>query len=137
MDDLFLALFRRGADHNLEHHARLLAAEEPLRALWDFSSEPAGVTLTIEFAALANHRPAIKAEVNEYAERFRRMQVEALSSVLSGHGLDTTTYPPAAVLLILQSVARFLVMEDALGMTTGHAETLALVDRLLARVEPG
>ena len=133
MDDLLLAVFRRGADRNLERQARALASDEPLRALWDFSSEPAGATLTTEFSALANHRPAIRAEVQEYAERFRSLQVEALSAVLRERGLDPDAFPPAAVLLILQSVARFLVMEDALGMTSGHAETLALVDRLLGR----
>ena len=42
MDDLFLALFRRGAEQNLERQARALASPQPLRALWSFSTEPAG-----------------------------------------------------------------------------------------------
>ena len=135
MDDLFLALFRRGADHNLERQTKALESMQPLRALWEFSSEPAGATLYMEFAALANHRPAIRAEVNEYAERFRRLQIDALSGVLDRAGVDTVAFAPAALLLILQSISRFLVMEQALGMSTGHAETLALVERLLARFE--
>jgi len=135
MDDLFLALFRRGADHNLERQTKALESTQPLRALWEFSSEPAGATLYMEFAALANHRPAIRAEVNEYAERFRRLQIDALSGVLDRAGVDTVAFAPAALLLILQSISRFLVMEQALGMSTGHAETLALVERLLARFE--
>jgi TetR/AcrR family transcriptional regulator len=89
----------------------------------------------MEFAALANHRPAIRAEVNEYAERFRRLQIEALSGVFHGAGIDTDALPPAALVLVLQSISRFLVMEHALGMSTGHAETLALVERLLAQFE--
>ena len=135
MDDLFLALFRRGADHNLERQTKALESAQPLRALWEFSSEPAGATLYMEFAALANHRPAIRAEVNEYAERFRRLQIDALAGVLDRAGVDTDTFPAAALLLILQSISRFLVMEQALGMSTGHAETLALVERLLAQFE--
>jgi len=135
MDDLFLALFRRGADHNLERQTKALESTQPLRALWEFSSEPAGATLYMEFAALANHRPAIRAEVNEYAERFRRLQIDALSGVLDRASVDTVAFAPAALLLILQSISRFLVMEQALGMSTGHAETLALVERLLARFE--
>ena len=135
MDDLFLALFRRGADHNLERQTKALESTQPLRALWEFSSEPAGATLYMEFAALANHRPAIRAEVNEYAERFRRLQIDALSGVLDRASVDTVAFAPAALLLILQSISRFLVMEQALGMSTGHAETLALVERLLAQFE--
>ncbi|MCU1367780.1 MAG: regulatory protein TetR [Ilumatobacteraceae bacterium] len=135
MDDLFLAMFRRGADWNLERQTLALASDQPLRALWDFSSEPAGATLTIEFSALANHRPAIRSVVLDYAERFRQLQIAALSSVLSDYGIDVDAYEPAALVLILQSIARFMVIEDALGVTTGHEETLALVARLLHRFE--
>ena len=135
MDDLFLAMFRRGADWNLERQTAALESAQPLRALWDFSSEPAGAMLNIEFSALANHRPAIRAVVLEYAERFRTLQIAALAAVLEGYGIDVDTYQPAALLLILQSVARFLVIEDTLGMVTGHDETLALVARLLAQFE--
>src|SRR5512139_237451 len=50
MDDLFLALVRRGAEQNLERQTRALASAQPLRALWEFSSDPRGTTLTVEFA---------------------------------------------------------------------------------------
>jgi AcrR family transcriptional regulator len=135
MDDLFLAMFRRGADHNLGLQTRALASAQPLRALWAFSSEPAGATLWTEFAALANHRPAIRAEVSEYAERFRSLQIGALAGVLDRAGIDAGAFPPAALLVVLQSVSRFLVMEQALGMSTGHTETLELVERLLTQFE--
>jgi hypothetical protein len=39
------------------------------------------------------------------------------------------------VLLLVNAVARILVMEEALGMTTGHAEIRALVERLLDEYE--
>jgi AcrR family transcriptional regulator len=135
MDDLFLALFRRGADRNIERLTDVLASSRPLSALWDFSREPAGATLTMEFAALANRRSAVKAVVLDYAERFRRLQVDALSSVLDGCGVDAEAFPPAAVLLGLQSTALFMVMEQALGMSTGHGDMLTLVERLLDQIE--
>jgi TetR/AcrR family transcriptional regulator len=135
MDDLFLALFRRGAEHNLERQAKALASDQPLRALWAFSSEPAGVALTVEFTALANHRKAIRTEIAAYAEQFRRQQAEALSGVLREYGIDTDEFPPAAMLVLMSSISRILVMEQALGVTTGHTETLALVERALVRFE--
>jgi AcrR family transcriptional regulator len=49
MDDLFVALVRRGARQNLARYAGALASPRPLRALWKLSSDPAGVTLTTEF----------------------------------------------------------------------------------------
>ncbi len=135
MDDLFLALVRRGAEQNLERQTKALASPRPLRALWELGNDRAGTTLTVELFALANHRKAIRAELAAYAERFRRQQREALATALEGYGLDPETYPPDAVLVLLTSVSQVLVMEEALGMTTGHAEMRALVDRVLASVE--
>jgi AcrR family transcriptional regulator len=136
MDDLFLALFRRGAEHNLERQAQALASPQPLRALWAFSSEPDGVALTMEFAALANHRKSIRTEIAAYAEQFRAQQTEALTEVFRSYGIDADELPPEAVLVLMSSIARFLVMEDALGVSSGHAEMLGLVERWLAAVEP-
>jgi AcrR family transcriptional regulator len=135
MDDLFLALVRRGAEQNLARQARALESPQPLRALWEFSSDPAGTTLTMEFSALANHRKAIRSELGTYAEQFRRLQSEALSSVLDRYGIDHDELPPEAVLVLITAISRILVLEEALGMTTGHAEMRALVERYLARYE--
>jgi AcrR family transcriptional regulator len=135
MDDLFLALLRRGAEQNLERQARALASPQPLRALLEFSSEPAGTALTMEFAALANHRKAIRAEVAAYAERFRGLQIAALASVLAEHGIDPDEFPPDAVLFVITAISRIIGLDERLGVTLGHAETRALVERFLARFE--
>jgi AcrR family transcriptional regulator len=135
MDDLFLALVRRGAEHNLARQARALASPQPLRALWEFSSDRAGTTLTMEFSALANHRKAIRAELATYAEEFRRLQSEALAGVLARYGVDPEAFPPDAILVLITSISRVLVMEEALGLTTGHDEMRALVERVLTQYE--
>jgi AcrR family transcriptional regulator len=136
MDDLFLALFRRGADANLARQAEALASPTPLRALWAFSCEPAGTALTIEFAALANHRKAIRAEISESAERFRLAQAEALAEVFERAGIDPSTVPTVVVLVLITALSRILAMEDTLGVSAGHPETLALVEQWLDDVEP-
>jgi AcrR family transcriptional regulator len=133
MDDLFLALLRRGAEQTLERQKRDLASPPALRKLWAFNTTE--TALAVELAALANHRSAIRAESAAYAEQFRRLQVEALSSVLEAHGIDPEAFPPVAVVVLITAIARVLAMERALGMTAGHAETLALVERYLARFE--
>lgn len=135
MDDLFLALLRQGAEQNAERHARALASPHPLRELWEFSTERAGTALWEEFVALANHRKAIREEIASYAEQFRRLQADALSSVLEEYGIDTAEFPPAALLTVITALSRVLVMEKALGITIGHAETLALVERFLVQLE--
>ncbi len=89
----------------------------------------------MEFTALANHRKAIRAEIAAYAEQFRRQQADALTSVLADYGIDAEAFPPETVLVIITGIARLLLAEVALGVTTGHEETVALVERYLARFE--
>lgn len=136
MDDLFLAVFRRGAERNLERQAEVLTSPRPLRALWAFSNEPTGTALTLEFTALANHRKAIRAEIADYAERFRRQQTDALAGVLQSYGIDQSEFPPLAVIVLMNGLSRVMSMEATLGLTSGHAETIALVERYLDRYEP-
>src|SRR5260221_3137412 len=93
MDDLFLALVRRGAEQILERKAKALASPQPLRALWALHNDPLGTTLTMELSSLANHRKAIRAELGALAEEFRRLQSEALSSVLASYGIDPDEIP--------------------------------------------
>ena len=89
----------------------------------------------MEFTALANRRPAIREEIAHYAERFRQQQAEALDSAFRDYGIDPDELPPTAVLIMMSSIPRILLIEDALGVTTGHTEMVALVERYLTRFE--
>ena len=135
MDDLFLAAFRRRAEEGLEAQARVLQARQPLWALWRFSTDPAATAITMEFIALANHRKALKAEIAYYAERFREEQRKALSMVLDRYGIDPVEVPALVWSVLMTSVSRVLVIEQALGMSAGHAETVEFVERYLHRLE--
>jgi AcrR family transcriptional regulator len=135
MDDLFLAAFRRRAEEGLEAQAQVLQARQPLWALWRFSIDPAATAITMEFIALANHRKALKAEIAYYAERFREEQQKALSTVLQRYGIQPAEVPPLVWSVLMTSVSRVLVIEQALGMSAGHAETVEFVERYLHRLE--
>ena len=135
MDDLFLAAFRRRAEEGLEAQAQVLQARQPLWALWRFSIDPAATAITMEFIALANHRKALKAEIAYYAERFREEQRKALSMVLDRYRIDPVEVPPLVWSVLMTSVSRVLVIEQALGMSAGHAETIEFVERYLHRLE--
>jgi AcrR family transcriptional regulator len=135
MDDLFLALVRRGAEQNLERQARALASPQPLRALWELSTDPRGVQSVLELSALGNHRKAIRAELGAYAAEFRRLQAEALTAALAAYGVDDRAYPTEAVLFLMTAISQILALEGALDMRAGHAEVRALVERLLTELE--
>jgi AcrR family transcriptional regulator len=135
MDDLFLAAFRRRAEDGLRLQAQALQSPQPLWALWRFSTDPAATAVTMEYVALANHRKALKAEIAYYAERFREEQRKAMSTALDRYGMDPSDVPPLVWSVLITGVSQVLVMEKALGMSAGHAETVAFVERYLRRLE--
>ena len=135
MDDLFLEVFRRRAEDGLERFQRALASDPSLRTIWTVTSDPRGAALNIEFVALANHRKAIRAEIARYAERFRAMQLDAMTSILAARGVPEDVCPPIVALVTLTGIAQVMALEDALGVTAGHDETLAFVRRYLDAVE--
>ncbi len=136
MDDLFLALFRGRAAQGLERQVQALASAQPLWALWDLSRDPRGTALTMEFIALANHRKAIRAEIASAAEQFRADQLHGIELVLEGYAIGAEKCPPIVFTVLLSSISRFLIIErETLGMSTGHAETVAFVEDLLSRME--
>jgi TetR/AcrR family transcriptional regulator len=136
MDDLFLALFRRGAERALQAQAQALASDQPLWALWELSRDTRGTALTMEFVALANHRKAIRAEIAASAERFRAAQLSGLEAALEHAEVDLGHVPPIVLAVLMTSLSTFLVIErETLGMTSGHAETVRVVEELLGRVE--
>jgi AcrR family transcriptional regulator len=136
MDDLFLALFRRGADLNRRRLERALSSPQPLRALWRFASDRAGTALMLEFGALSNHRKAIGAELAAYSADFRERQTEVVAKVLSEAGIGADELPPIAVPVLMTGISQVMGIEASFGTTTGHDDALALVERLLDRLEP-
>jgi TetR/AcrR family transcriptional regulator len=136
MDDLFLAVYRRRAQQGFERQEQALASRQPLWALWEFSRDPRGTALSMEFVALANHRPVIRAEIAASAQLVRDRELQAFADVLSGYGIDAERLPPVVVAMFMSSVSRFLVIEaETLGLHTGHEETVAFVEELLRRFE--
>jgi TetR/AcrR family transcriptional regulator len=121
MDDLLVALVRRGGDETFGRLARAVASREPLRALWKLSMDPMATVVTMEIMALANHHDQIRAEARRYAEQYRLIQAEALSQHLELCGIKTQV-SPLAVTLIMAGIAQGLLREKALGMTLGHQD---------------
>jgi TetR/AcrR family transcriptional regulator len=135
MEDLFLAVFRRRAEEGLAVLATALESPQPLWALWRFSIMPQATRLTMEFMGLANHRKALRAEIVYYAERFRQEQSKAITAALRHYDIDAADVPPVVWTVFATSVSQAMVMERALGISTGHAETFDFCERWLRRLE--
>ncbi|BBX63972.1 TetR family transcriptional regulator [Mycobacterium saskatchewanense] len=136
MDELYRDVFRRGAAAYLERQQRALESEHPLHALWHTLIEPKDARLLQEFMGLANHRKDIRAEIANWTERWREMQISALNSIVHQNDLDAEQFPPAGMAVVVAAIGRTLIMEQALGAARGHDEAFALVSRFIDRLEP-
>lgn len=139
MEELFLEVFRRRAEEGLQIQAHVLNSPQPLWALWRFGTDPAFTRISMEFMALANHRKEMRAEIAYYAERFREEQRQAVTAALERYApkvkADNLEMPPVVWAVLMSSLSRFLVLEQAVGISGGHAETMELVESYLRRLE--
>jgi TetR/AcrR family transcriptional regulator len=136
MDDLFIAVIRRGADKARPRLEAALTSDEPLRTLWEINSDPAQATQTLELSALASRRTAVRAEVKRYAEEFRDLQTRVLVKHLEKRGISPDLQPVVATVL-LTSLSQVLTLESAIDIDRGHPETLAFVDDCLRAFAEG
>jgi AcrR family transcriptional regulator len=135
IDDLFVEVFRRRAERNVDRLRTALESPEPLRAWWQLASDPRGTALLVELTAAANHRAALQAEVAKLAHDVRRMQVESLAAILDEYGIDAEEFPPALVAAAVQGLALVLVEDEVRGFDTGHEDAAVAMGQLLERLE--
>ncbi len=136
MDELFVEILRSRGEENLSSFRSEVARDGSLSNLWRLSRDSGAAALVTEFAALANHRKAIRTEIAGYAERFRAAQLDAITAALSAAGVGDESVPPIAALLIMTGLSQVMALERALGVTTGHAAAVDFVDGLIAGLDP-
>jgi AcrR family transcriptional regulator len=137
MDDLFVEAFRRRAEENLVRFERAIAEDGSLQNLWRLNADPRRTMFSIEYVALANHRKALRVEIARYAERFRAIQLESMRAALARSGVPEERMPAEAALLLAVGLSQVLAIESGLGVTSGHASTVAYVERMIGVMDRG
>lgn len=134
MDDLFIALHKRMTERQMAEFEHVLAAENPLEALWQFQSGWAQSALGVEFLALANHRKTIRNVLAGTTDDARDAQTKALEQISVKTFVDSEILPPIALTTILVAIARTLANEERVGITRGHKEVRRSVEWVLANL---
>lgn len=131
-DDLLVALYRHTSEKDLRSLKNALSAGDPLYALWAYQTDSTRTALGVEFLALANHRKSIRIEIVQFAENARALQAKVLSGLFKSSGIDAADCSPLCLSMLLTSVSRNLIFESGVGISSGHAEARAYVERELA-----
>ena len=134
MDDLIVATFRRLSVRELERLSEALKSERPLREVWDVCIHTTDARLISEFMALASRIEGLRAEVINFIEKSRTIQVKALSATLKRKAKGSI--PPAGLAMLATSVALSLNREAQLGVKAGHKEIMAVISEFLSEAEP-
>ena len=135
LDELFVAVVRRRGDDAMAALTAALAGEQPLSEWWAVASDRRGNALLVELTALANHRPAVQAELAAFAERTRQMQIDALGGILQQYGIDGAQFPPSLVAAAIQGLAFAMAHDQVAGFDTAQEEAAAAMTGLLDRLE--
>ncbi len=138
LDDIFIAAIRRYSERNLAHLRKTLEkrAEDPLRALWEYSWDEATGTLMTEFMALGNHRKTIRTEIAAVTNSVRKLQLDALTAKFGEDARPWGDLSLPALQLLISSMPKFLNLEKGVGVETAHAELIEAFERHLDSVEP-
>lgn len=133
-DDLLVEVSRLGAEESDRMIEQALASADPLRALWEFFIDTSRTAMALEFMALAHRREAVRQQMGEHSEMMRSRQVEILGRILGDRIDRLEGFDPAGLTLVLAGIGRAIVMEEALGVKTGHDEAKKIVETWLEKL---
>lgn len=136
MDDLIIDLFRRSNEREIERLNKAARSSRPLHEIWNVCIDTVDARLVSEFTALANRSEGLKKEVIFFIEESRAIQVRALEQAAAKLS-DPSGLSAVSLAFIATSIALSLNREETLAIKTGHAETRAMIEKLIDRYEPG
>jgi AcrR family transcriptional regulator len=136
LDDLLTATYERHMGRYLARIEQAFAGERPLHAFWQVHADPVDATLNMEFLALSNHNPAIRARTAAFGEDVRRLGLDRLDTLIRRPAGGEAAVTPFAVTMALTAIGSILGLESAIGIGGGHAETRALIGWCIDQLEP-
>jgi TetR/AcrR family transcriptional regulator, transcriptional repressor for nem operon len=138
LDDIFIAAIRRYSERNLAFLTEALQrrADDPLRAVWEYSWDEATGALMTEFMALGNHRKSIRAEIAAVTESVRKIQLNALIAKFGKAARPIGDLSLPALQLLMSGLPKLLNLEEGIGVKSAHSEVTEAFERYLDQVEP-
>jgi AcrR family transcriptional regulator len=137
MENLFLELWRRFAQHYVARVSRAFLAPRPLRTIWEFNIDRYDTALGAELMLVARQHAALREEIATTVERLRQMQASALAPIMDDCGLRERFGSPEILMVFIAGMARILVVEDELGIAAGNPGARALIEKWIDNVELG
>jgi AcrR family transcriptional regulator len=138
LDDIFIATIKRYSERNIAYLTEALAtrADDPLRAVWEYSWDEATGAMMTEFMALGNHRKSIRTEIAAATESVRKLQLKALVAKFGKNARPIGDLSLPALQLLMSGVPKLINLEEGIGVKSAHAEVTRALERYIDSVEP-
>jgi len=143
MEQLFLQVLERFTNRLIVRQKALYAADIPFLQKWrtamgllvdqDFSSGYEKIWLELE--ALAWNHPELQERVARVHELWHEVFYEAFSKAMVDYGINIEQFPVEAMVTLVITFNLGIELERLGGITQGHGELLAMIDRWLVRLE--
>lgn len=131
IDELLTLMVQHLHEKSLSAFREAATAQNPLMAIWRMSNDPDLAVLSLELAALAARRPAIREIVRRSAEKQRALQTKILNEHLAEKGLPAKIDVQFAI-FVIASMSQTLAQETLIGITTAHETVRAIVEAALS-----
>jgi AcrR family transcriptional regulator len=142
MEHLFLRVLERFTDRLIARQRAMYAADVPFIEKWraamsflDEDLENGYQKVWWELQALAWNRPELKARLAHVHGQWRQVLREAFAHALAAYGLDPDAFPVEGITALVITCNEGIILERLSGITEGHAELLAMIDRWLVSLE--
>ena len=136
MEELVVAVFLKATEiHQLRHEDAVRSAN-PLRAFWDMNRHQSEAGQVTEYIALGKVFPLLREEMCKSGEHFRTLQTDAIVELYARRKIENPPISPAALGMLLASLARNFAIERECGMSGAHAELFAVVESIFKLFDP-
>jgi AcrR family transcriptional regulator len=142
MEQLFVLVLERFSERLLARQRALYASDAPFIEKWraamrflDEDRESGYHKIYLELEALSWNRPDLQARIAHVHEQWLDVLQDAFGRAMREYGLDSEQFPVEAVVALVATFNGGMIHERQLGVTRGHAELLAMIDRWLVSLE--
>jgi AcrR family transcriptional regulator len=142
MEHLFLAVLERYTGRLIERQRAMYAANVPFIEKWrtamrflDEDRVSGYQKIWLELQALAWNRPDLRERLASVNAQWRTVLTEAFARAMDEYGIDTERFPVKAIVALVGTFNEGIILERLGGITEGHAELLAMIDRWLVELE--
>jgi AcrR family transcriptional regulator len=138
MQELLLRVLERFTDGLVERQRAMYAADVPFIEKWrqamrflDEDADSGYQKIWLELQAMAWNDPVVRERLQGVHRRWVDVVRPAFAAGLAELGIESELYPTEAVVALVVTFNLGIMIERLSGVDSGHAQLLAMIDRIL------